>query len=68
MFNINNAKERRKMVDHTEERPPAKGDTKKDDAEKGTWERYTTREKRAQERLENYYHVKMGRVQDQSRR
>ena len=67
MFNINNAKERRKMVDHTEDRP-AKGDSKKDDAEKGTWERYTTREKRAQERLENYYHVKMGRVQDQCRR
>ena len=57
MFNVNNAKERRKMVDHTEERP-AKGYAKKDDAEKGTWERYTTREKRAQKRLENYYHAK----------
>ena len=55
------------MVDHTEDRP-AKGDSKKDDAEKGTWERHTTREKGAQERLENYYHAKKGGVQDQSRR
>ena len=46
MFNINNAKERRKMVDHPEERP-AKGYAKKDDAEKGTWECHTTRDKGA---------------------
>ena len=65
MFNINNAKERRKMVDHTEDRP-AKGDSKKDDAEKGTWERHTTREKGAQKRLENYHHPKTGGGQDQS--
>ena len=46
MFNINNAKERRKMADHTEERS-AKGDSKKDDAKKGTWECHTTRDKGA---------------------
>ena len=46
MFNVNNAKERRKMADHTEERS-AKGDSKKDDAKKGTWECHTTRDKGA---------------------
>ena len=46
MFNVNNAKERRKMGDHTEERP-AKGDSKKDDAKKGTWECHTTRDEGA---------------------
>ena len=46
MVNVNNAKERRKMADHTEERS-AKGDSKKDDAKKGTWECHTTRDKGA---------------------
>ena len=46
VVNVNNAKERRKMADHTEERS-AKGDSKKDDAKKGTWECHTTRDKGA---------------------
>ena len=46
VVNVNNAKERRKMGDHTEERP-AEGDSKKDDAKKGTWECHTTRDKGA---------------------
>ena len=46
VVNVNNAKERRKMGDHTEE-GPAKGDSKKDDAKKGTWECHTTRDKGA---------------------